>query len=161
MQIIKDRALIEDAWIHLTDETLPDNGKVTVPLTRWRLEKQALLERDGEIGVRLSGEDPLTDLVEDLDRLQLIVLEFPKFTDGRGFSHARLLRQRYGYQGELRASGDFLVDQMYYMLRVGINAFEYRGPEPLEQALRSLSLFSVRYQKAVDGPGLIDRRRLG
>lgn len=160
MRIIKDRAIVEDAWRHLSDEEIPANGKLTVPFARWQVEKGFLVDRDGEIGVRLSGIEPLDELVPDLDQLQLIVLEFPIFTDGRCFSYARLLRERYGFLGEIRASGDFLADQVYYMARVGINAFEYQGPEPLENVLRQLEIFSVRYQPAVDGPGLVFKRRL-
>lgn len=159
MRIIKDRAIIEDAWRHLTDEEIPSNGKVSVPFARWQVERDVLAGRDGEIGVRLSGVEPLDELAADLGQLQLIVLEFPKFTDGRCFSYARLLRERYGFAGEIRASGDFLADQIYYMARVGINAFEYQGPEPLEQILRQLEIFSVRYQPAVDDQGLLFSRR--
>ncbi len=160
MRIIKDRAIVEDAWRHLSDEEIPPNGKISVPFARWQVEKEILVNRDGEIGVRLSGIEPLDELTDDLDQLQLIVLEFLKFTNGRCFSYARLLRERYGFNGEIRASGDFLADQVYYMARVGINAFEYQGPESLEQVLRQLELFSVRYQPAVDGPGLLLSRKI-
>ena len=160
MRIIKDRAIVEDAWRHLSDEEIPPNGKISVPFARWQVEKEILVNRDGEIGVRLSGIEPLDELTDDLDQLQLIVLEFPKFTDGRCFSYARLLRERYGFNGEIRVSGDFLADQVYYMARVGVNAFEYQGPEPLEQVLSQLELFSVRYQPAVDGPGLLLSRKI-
>ncbi len=160
MRIIKNREIIEDAWIHLCDEALPVDGKVTVPFNRWMVERQGLLERDGELGVRLNGEssEELESLAADLDNIQLVVLEVPKFTDGRVFSLARLLRERYGYREEIRVLGDFLYDQIFYLERVGVNAFEYCGSESLEDALRTFSTFSVRYQPAVDGPGLIQQR---
>ena len=160
MRIIKDREIIEDAWVHLCDEALPADGKVTVPLNRWLVERDELLCRDGEIGVRLNCEalDELDGLSADLGKIQLVVLEIPKFTDGRVFSMARLLRDRYGFREEIRVLGDFLYDQMFYLERVGVNAFEYHGPESLEDALHAFITFSVNYQLAIDGPGLIQRR---
>ncbi len=163
MRIIKDRRIVEDAWVHLCDEALPVEGKVTVPFNRWRVERQALIDRDGEIGVRLNGEAPeeLEGLAGDLDKIQLVVLEVPRFTDGRVFSLARLLRERYGYREEIRVLGDFLYDQIFYLERVGVDAFEYRGSESLEEALRAFSTFSVKYQPAADGGGLIQQRGRG
>lgn len=162
MRIIKNREIVEDAWVHLTDEEIPANGRVTVPFSRWLVERETLLARDGEIGVRLDCEAPdeLQRLVPDLPRIQLILLELSRFTDGRAFSLARLLRERHRYAGEIRVAGDFLPDQIYYLARVGVDAFEYRGAESLEAILRALETFSVRYQAAADGPGLIQRRRL-
>ena len=162
MRIIKNREIIEDAWVHLTDEEVPANGKVTVPFNRWLAEREALLARDGEIGVRLNCEAPeeLDRLVPDLPQIQLIMLELSRFVDGRAFSLARLLRQRHHYTGEIRVGGDFLPDQIYYLSRVGVDAFEYRGPETLEDVLQVFETFSVKYQPAADGPGLIQQRRL-
>lgn len=162
MQIIKDQHIIEDAWEHLCDESLPEDGKVSVPYNRWEVEREALLRREGEVGVRLNCESlsELHSLAGDLDKLQLVVLEIPKFTDGRAFSFARLLRSRYGFGGEVRVRGDFLYDQVYYLQRVGVNAFEYVGPEPLEEVLRAFETFSLKYQPAADGPGLMQQRRL-
>lgn len=162
MQIIKDRNIVEDAWEHLCDESLPADGKVSVASNRWLVEREDLLHREGEIGVRLNCESlsELYSLAGDLDKLQLVVLEIPKFTDGRAFSFARLLRSRYGFRGEIRVRGDFLYDQVYYLQRVGVNAFEYVGPEPLEEVLRAFETFSLNYQPAADGPGLMQQRRL-
>lgn len=162
MRIIKDRQIIEDAWVHLSDEVVPPNGKVTVPFSRWLVERESLLQREGEIGVRLDCQAPeeLSVLAPDLPRIQMVMLELPRFADGRAFSIARLLRQRHGFTGEIRVGGDFLYDQMFYLARVGVNAFEYRGPESLEDALKAFETFSVKYQPAVDGPGLMQQRRL-
>ncbi len=161
MRIIKDRKIIEDAWLHLCDEALPADGKVSVPFNRWMVERESLLIRDGEIGVRLNCEtlEELISIAEDLEKIQLVVLEIPKFTDGRAFSVARLLRGRYGFQGEIRVRGDFLYDQVHYLERVGVNAFEYSGPESLNEVLQAFETFSVRYQPAADGPGLIQQRQ--
>ncbi len=90
----------------------------------------------------------------------MIAIEFPIYRDGRGYSQARILRDRYSYEGELRAVGDVLKDQMFYLHRVGFNAFEVRADRSIEDALKSLKDFSVTYQPAVDNP-LPLRRRFG
>jgi uncharacterized protein (DUF934 family) len=162
-KIIRDGAIIVDDWQHLEDESgaLP-NGNIIVSFSRWQADKDALRARlSGGVGIRINGDHNIGELAEDLKYLSLIALEFPSFKDGRCLSHARVLRERYGFRGELRAVGDVLRDQMYYMHRVGINAFEPRADRRLEDALTALKDFSVAYQPAADGNVPVWRRRRG
>jgi len=149
MQIIKDKEIIEDHWQHIADDPIPPEGCITVSLNRWKAEKDRLIAREGgELGLRLSTEDSLDEIADDLDHFQLIALEFPTFTDGRTFSFARLLRERCHFQGELRAIGDFLPDQVFFLARVGVNAFEFDETADLNDALAALDTFTVAYQAA-------------
>lgn len=156
MQIIKDGAVVADDLRHLADdEAAPAEGRYTVSLARWLKEKDRL----AAAGVRLAGADAVADLAADLPKLELVVLEFAALADGRGFSHARLLRDRYGYQGEVRARGDFIRDQMYFLGRVGANAFEPVHAVDLASLLPALTEFSVSYQAAADHKQPLYRRR--
>lgn len=162
MQIIKNRALTEDAWRQIQDgDPLPPAGNVIVSLGRWQGESEALARHDGNVGVRLAPADELDALVADPEKLAaipVIALEFPRFSDGRAYSKARLLRERYKYTGELRAVGYVLRDQLFYMERCGIDAYELKPGKPLESALEAFSEFSVTYQAAADDPRPLYRR---
>lgn len=152
-KIIKDRAIVEDGWRHLDGEAsdIPA-GDVIVPLPLWQARRDELLGRDGGLGLRLApGEHP-ADVANDLEHFDLIALEFPAFKDGRAFSYARVLRERYGFKGELRAVGDVARDQMYFMARCGINAFEVKAGRSIEDALQAFNDFTVTYQPAADEP---------
>lgn len=159
MQIVKDGRLAEDSWLHLDDEAaVPAGGDVTLSFARWRKEGAALNGRDGRLGVRLDGGDPLEELGPLAQQFPLLVVEFPVMTDGRGFSIARLLRDQYGFQGELRARGHFLRDQVFFLQRVGCNAFESSLIDA-EALLPGLGDFTVRYQASQDEPLPLYRRR--
>jgi uncharacterized protein (DUF934 family) len=157
MQIIKDGRITKDGWQHLSDDAAITE-KSTLTLTRWLAKKDGLT---AAVGVRLSGSDDVGALANDLPRIALIVLDIPALTDGRCFSQARLLRDRYHYQGEIRARGNFLRDQVYFLARVGVNAFEPAGEQPLDSYLPALSDFSVSYQTSSDHAGVLfsGRRR--
>ncbi|MEW6038207.1 MAG: DUF934 domain-containing protein [Pseudomonadota bacterium] len=158
MPIIKDGKIVTDTWRHLADDEPVSAAPCTVSLSRWRRERHELAARGGALGLRISGDDRMEDIVEDLDRFPLVVVEFPTMVDGRGFSTARLLRERYGYRGELRARGAVIPDQAFYLHRVGFNAFEFTHEVELEAVLPKLEEFSVVYQAAVDEPLPIYRR---
>jgi len=162
MQIIKNRQLTSDDWRHVQDaEALPAAGDVIVSLARWQSEHDVLAGHDGQVGVRLASSDELGPLVADpaaLAKIPVIALEFPKFTDGRAYTKARLLRERYAYTGELRAVGYVLRDQLFYMERCGINAFELKPGKPIESALEAFAEYSVTYQGAADDPRPLFRR---
>jgi uncharacterized protein (DUF934 family) len=161
MEIIKNREIVEDGFVHLgDDEPLPDSGNVTVSLARWKAEPDRMRAHPGEVGVRLRPADEPDALVEDLDRIALVAVEFPKFTDGRGYSIARRLRERFGYRGELRATGHVLRDQLFYMHRCGFDAFEIAPGKSVRDALEGLADFSVTYQAAADEPRPLYRRGL-
>src|SRR5687768_6259847 len=117
-KLIKNQAVVDDSWTVLRDATsladIPANGAVVVPLGLWLAHRDALLAR-GDVGVWLAPKDDPADLVPDLPALSVVAVDFPKFGDGRGYSIARLLRDRYGYRAELRAIGDVLRDQLYAM----------------------------------------------
>jgi uncharacterized protein (DUF934 family) len=161
MRIIKDRAIADDAWTHIDDDvavTALLEGDIIVRLARWRRERDALLRRGPRLGVRLASADRAEDIADDLAHFEVVAIEFPKLTDGRGFSTARLLRERFGYQGEIRAVGEVLRDQLYYMYRCGFDAFEIRPPHDLEDALAAFAEVSVTYQPAIDDPEPLWRR---
>ena len=133
---------------------------VLIPLALWLEQPQE--RRDavrGPFGVVLQGSDDPAALAAYLQRISVVAIQFARFNDGRGYSIARLLRQRYGYRGELRATGDVLRDQLFYLKRVGFDAFELRADQDVEAALGAFGDFSEAYQAAVDQPLPLFRRR--
>ena len=149
MQIIKDKQIVDDSWSYVADNEELKDGDISVSLARWKKDKQQLLKTNGKIGVRIGPDDSVEDITADLKDIQLIELDFPAFADGRIFSHAWLLRGRYNYQGEIRATGHFMRDQVIYLSRVGVNAFSLEKTEDLPVALSNLNDFSVNYQKSI------------
>jgi uncharacterized protein (DUF934 family) len=159
MTVIKNGQPAASAWQHLADDEQPGGGPFTVNLTRWLESGKNLAELGQPVGVRLAAADDPEALAGDLAALSLIVLDMAAFTDGRPFSQARLLRDRYGYAGELRARGDFLRDQMFFLSRVGVDAFEFPEGTDLQDRLKAFAEFSVTYQAASDTPEPLYRRR--
>ena len=159
MTVIKNGQTEASSWLHLADEALPPNGAVTVSLERWLKDKAELSTRNDDVGVRLNAADSVEALADDLPSLSLVVLDMETFTDGRAFSQARLLRERFGYSEEIRARGDFLRDQMFFLNRVGVNAFEFPDETPLGDRLKAFNEFSVTYQSSADSPQPLYRRR--
>jgi uncharacterized protein (DUF934 family) len=151
-RIIKDRKIVEDRWRRLADdEAVPAGGDIIVSFKRWRQEQAALSARNGGLGVIIGNGVSVDDIKDDLPHFGLIAIEFPQFKDGRGYSYARLLRERYRYPHEIRAIGNVLRDQLLPMWRCGIDAFELDAGRGLEDALTAFDDFSVRYQPAADG----------
>ena len=152
MSLLKDGALRQDPWVTVADDApLPDTGAPIVSLARWQRDRAKLRARNGDIGVRLPNAAPVEALADDLDRLALVALEFPKFNDGRAFSQARQLRERYRYTGELRATGQVLRDQLLFMTRCGFDAFEVAKGDPVAAWASALADFTVFYQPTGDG----------
>lgn len=154
MQIIKNEQIIDDSWQRITEiESISDlpEGNLIVPFSFWLENKDALSELGDRITVCLNGADDIDALIPDLSTFSMIALDFPAYTDGRCYSFARLLRDRYGFTGELRALGDVLRDQLLPMQRCGINAFVLREDSDIEAALAAFKEFSVTYQTAADG----------
>ena len=136
MALYKNGAFVADTWRYIVEgEEAPPAGRVILPLDWWRTERPAFEGSHVALGVRVEPGATLDDLIEDLPRFALIALSFPKFQDGRNFSLARLLRERGGFRGELRAVGDVLLDQIQAMARCGFDAFEITDPAT-ERALR-------------------------
>lgn len=151
-KLIKNRAVVDDQWQLLREipaEGLP-SGKVIVPLNYWLEQRAALLQR-GDVGVWLSSDQPPAPLADDLSALAVIAIDFPLFMDGRGFSYGRTLREHFGYKGEVRAIGQFIRDQLYYLTRCGFDAFALETSDP-ETALASFDDFSNAYSAAIDQP---------
>jgi phosphoadenosine phosphosulfate reductase len=129
MPLWKNGNFVEDSWrVVADDQPLPDGDKVIVSLKRWRDERPTLAERNAPLGLHIPPGSVWTDVVADLPRFPLIVVTIPKYADGRAFSIARLLRERDGYAGEIRATGNYIIDQVPFMMRVGIDAFETTDP---------------------------------
>ena len=150
MQIIKDKQIIDDTWCYVADDAELKAGDISVSLARWKHDKQQLLAHVGRLGVRIGPADAIDDIAPDLKDIQLIELDFPDFADGRLFSHAWLLRGRYNYQGEIRATGHFMPDQVFYLSRVGVNAFNPEKFEDLPVVLSHLNDFTVKYQDSIN-----------
>ncbi len=164
-KIIKDKAIVNDDWnlFKLAEGEAADGvavpaGKQIVPLAVWLAQKTTLTARAGEIGVWLASDERPEQLKEDAASLPLIAVDFPTFADGRGYSIAYNLRARVGYTGEVRAVGDVLRDQLFYMSRVGFNAFATREDRSIEDALKGLSDFSDAYQTSWDQKTPLFRR---
>ena len=162
-RLIKNGAVVNDSW-HVLDKDatldgLPNSDSIIVPLALWLEHSHALKARDGGLGVWLDSDEEVESIAGDLDQFQVIALNFPVFSDGRNYSNARLLRDRYQYQGEVRAIGDVLRDQLFFMQRCGFDAFALRADRNAEEALESLKDFSNCYQAATDQPLPLFRRR--
>ena len=149
-----------DTWINFNGDAgaIRPEQDVVLPLDVWREYKSQWLGRPGRIGVLLSPADDVAVLATDLDALHLIAVSFPSFTDGRGYSQSRLLRERYAYNGEIRAVGDVLIDQLFYLRSCGFDGFALRDDQDLASALRAFESFSDSYQTTVGRPPLFRRR---
>lgn len=147
-QVLLDGKMATDPWLFLggDDPLPPDNYPIALPVSRWLADHEACLAYPGLKGIVLTNTQDIHVLREDLQQLDLICIDFPTAVDGRGYSQARLLRQRYGYEKELRAVGEVLVDQLFLMVRCGINAFSLQHGEDVIQASRFLKPFSFTYQ---------------
>lgn len=162
-RIIKGDQVVDETW-HLlpkdaTLDGLSNSDDLIVPMGLWLEHSHALKVRDGGLGVWLDSEEEVECIADDLKYFQVVALNFPVFNDGRHYSSARLLRDRYGYQGEVRAIGDVLRDQLFYMKRCGFDAFAVRADRDPYEALESLKDFSETYQAATDQPLPLFRRR--
>ena len=151
MALIRDGKPVPDPWRVLgDDEALPEHAPVIVSYDRWQAGREELVRRDAPLGIRLGSDQAPTPIAGDLERFSLVALEFPTFTDGRAYSYARLLRERYGYAGEVRATGNVLGDQLAFMLRCGFDTFEVADGVAAAWS-RATSEISFWYQPAADG----------
>jgi uncharacterized protein (DUF934 family) len=164
MPLFKYGKEITDEWVLAEDgAALPDASHLIVPLSRWREVRHELISHPAQIGVALAAGEFAEEIVEDLPHLALVQVHFPSFADGRAFSTARALRERYGFKGEIRAAGDVLLDQIHFMQRCGIDAFQVTN-EPTIRRLREgrLAGIDLFYQPARDGrTTIINLRRRG
>jgi len=163
--VIKQRQIAADNWKLLkpaadgSSTAVASTGDIIVPLAFWLEQREALLSRAGRLGVWLDSHEEPEAIASDVGRFDLIAVNFPKFQDGRGFSIGRLLRERFGYKGELRAIGHITRDHLYYMEGCGFNAFELRDGEDPQEALAAFNDFSEAYQASATRPLPLFRRR--
>lgn len=159
-QIIKNDAVVEDSWqvIPKDFEGVLPSGPLLVHVDRFQALKSE--GHQHPLAPWLDSDDDVEALAPSLVNEPLIAVHFPAFSDGRGFSSGRLLRDRFGFKGELRAIGSPIQDQLFYLRRCGFDAFDLRAGTDLNAALQSLDVFSVRYQTAIDTPSPLFRRRV-
>lgn len=161
-QLLKDGQLVEDSWQTLAEDSnlqsLPTSGNLLLTLPQWQQLAQQLPHHSGNIGITLDTDTELEDIPNQCLELPLIAIAFTKFADGRGFSLARLLRERHNYRGELRATGDILRDQLYLLKGCGFNSFQLSDID-LAGSAASLQDFSEAYQSSVEQPEPLFRRR--
>ena len=151
-----------DTWRLLeADEHPPQDGDIIVPLERFKAEREVLLARRGRLGVLLKSDEPVEEIGPDAERFALVMVQFPVFRDGRGLTIARLLRERYRFKGEIRAAGDVLEDQIFFMLRCGFTSFEIIAADPEAAFARAARSFTHAYQASADGlaPAHVQRAR--
>ncbi|MEJ0028180.1 MAG: DUF934 domain-containing protein [Rhizomicrobium sp.] len=155
-------AAAEDGFVSVSDDAaLPQDGGAIVSLARFIKDRETLLARNAPIGVRLKSDETPEGLGPDLGRLSVVAIEFPKFADGRGFSWARMLRTRLGYTGEVRAVGDYIYDQIAYLVRVGFDGFDPTHPLTADDFNRALTEMTNVYQPSADGKKTIRELRAG
>jgi uncharacterized protein (DUF934 family) len=166
-QLIKKQALVADTWttLELGEGETPESvvlptGDIIFPFAIWQARKTEIISTCKRIGLLLQPDEPVEAIVADLDYFIVIALSFPKFVDGRAYSTASLLRQRYKYQGELRAVGDVLHDQLFFMQRVGFDSYALKDGKNAAYALTAgFSSFSDSYQTSTSQPQPHFRRR--
>ena len=152
MGLIKEGKLVDDPFVSVAEhDKIAADGPVIVSMDHWLARREDLLQRDDLIGVRLKSDQHPDAIAGDLEHFSLVALEFPFFRDGRPYSYARLLRDKYVFSGEIRAVGDVLLDQLHFMVRSGFNAFEIISEDPLGDYQAAAADFSVWYQFTGDG----------
>jgi uncharacterized protein (DUF934 family) len=139
MPLLRNGTIVDDPWQGA-------NAGTVIDLATWQEDRTALLARNVPLALTLSPSDPVENLAADVHRFTMIALDFPAFTDGRPYSAARLLRERFGYRGELRATGDVQRDQMSFMERCGFDAFQVTTEDAVSDYAAALSEISVTYQ---------------
>ena len=164
-KLIKNGALESDHWTILKEATGPEvlqatlNKNFVVPLKFWKTYNQEITEYSGETAIWLESDETVQDIGSELHNFPLIALNFPSFTDGRSYTNARELREHFLYKGEIRAIGEVLRDQLFYMSRCGFDAFAIRHDQNPEACLKAFSDFSTGYQATIDETEPLLRRR--
>ena len=166
-QLIKNQSVTVDAWktLEIAEGETPETialpaGDIIFPCAVWQARKTEIISKHKRIGLLIQPDERVEDIAADLDYFIVIAVNFPKFVDGRGYSSASLLRQRYKYQGELRAVGDVLHDQLFFMQRVGFDSYALKDGKNAVYALQAgFSPFSETYQTSTGQPEPYFRRR--
>ncbi|MEX2449421.1 MAG: DUF934 domain-containing protein [Rhodospirillales bacterium] len=163
MTLIKNGEIVTDPWVRLDDDDapLPEDRPAFITVKRWQRDREALAGRTAPLGIVLDSNEPPSLIADDLARFEAVALRFPKFNDGRAFSYACLLRDRYGFKGEVRAVGHILRDQLLFLQRAGVDAMEVAAPDARAKAdwRKALAEISVYYQSTHDGRTSVFRLR--
>jgi uncharacterized protein (DUF934 family) len=161
MRLVKGGQAVEDRFVRVLDDAgVPDGVPVLLPAARFLADSAELSSRAGLTGVLWPNNRRIAELSTHLDRLALVALIFPTFRDGRAYSQARQLRERYGFRGELRATGEVLQDEFLFLVRAGFDALEVKKESDAQAFADALTRYSVFYQPAADGRSSAFRRRL-
>ena len=161
MPLVKGGRIVTDNFVRIEDGApIPEQGAVLVPAARFLADAQELTQRYAPVGVIWPNDRNISELAPYLDRLALIVLVFPVYKDGRAYSQARLLRERYNYRGEMRATGQVLRDQFVFLLRAGFDAFDVVKQADAEAFEETAKRYSVFFQPTGDGRMTVARSRL-
>jgi uncharacterized protein (DUF934 family) len=161
MRLVKSGQVVEDTFVRVADDApVPGDRPVIIPASRL-LADPSILDRAAPSGVLWPNNRKVAELAPFLDRLALVALDFPKFRDGRAYSQARLLRETYGFRGELRATGDVLRDQFIFLLRAGFDAFEVKKDADAAAFAGEIARHTVFYQPTGDGRVAASRARQG
>lgn len=157
--IIKDGAIVADSYQLITEVGDLPAQDILLSLDVWQQQRDAVLAHPHKKGVILKPDQHPELIADDVQKLDVIAVDFPAFADGRGYSYAVLLRQRFGFKGELRATGDVFKDNLFYLKRCGVNSFAVRADKDINVALQGLNDFSETYQASVDETRPLYRRR--
>ena len=161
MPLVKGNHIVADEFVTLADDdAIPERGAILISAERFLADPDGLLARDGKVGVIWPNNRDLDELEAYLPKLAAVALVFPTFKDGRAYSQARILRERYAYRGELRATGQVLRDQFVFMLRAGFDSFDVKKHSDAEAFAGVAKRYSVFYQPTGDGRITAFRRRL-
>ena len=161
MPLVKSGKVVEDRYVRVADgEPEPEQGAVIVSADRFLADAEELGQRSDPVGVIWPNNRNVADLEPHLRKLALVALVFPAYKDGRAYSQARLLRERYRFRGELRATGQVLRDQFVFMLRAGFDSFEVKKQADAEAFMQTAKRYSVFYQPTGDGRATVNQLRL-
>jgi uncharacterized protein (DUF934 family) len=162
MPLVKSGRIVKDTFVRILDDVpVPEDVPVIVTAARFLADAAELSQREAPVGVVWPNSRPVAELAPYLDRIALVALVFPAFRDGRAYSQARILRERYGFRGEMRATGQVLRDQFLFLLRAGFDSFEVTKEADAAVFAESVRKFDVFYQPTGDGRTTAFRRRLG
>ena len=152
MPLIKNGRVIADRYVHVLDDApLPEDAPVIVLAARFLADAAEILQREAAVGVIWPNNRKVAELAPHLDRLAVVALVFPSFKDGRAYSQARLLRERYGFGGELRATGQILRDQFLFLVRAGFDVLDVAKASDVDAFASALKRYTVFYQIAGEG----------
>lgn len=161
MRLVRGGQAVDDRYVRVLDDAAPPDGvPVLLTVARFLADSSELAGRNAPVGVIWPNSRDISELAPHLDRLALVALVFPTFKDGRAYSQARILRERHGFRGELRATGDILQDEFVFLVRAGFDAFEVKKDGDVAAFADALKRYTVFYQPAADGRTSALRQRL-